>query len=111
MNQSDFNANYAPTSQEVNSITNFLAAHGLTVRDVAENNYYINVNGTVGNVEKAFHVQIDSYTFDGQTYFSNTADPNVNDSSGAHVAAITGLDNFGAQPSVAWPDGSPQYTP
>lgn len=111
LNQSDFNATYAPTSQEVKSITNFLGAHGITVGDVAENNFYVNATGTIGNIEKAFHVQIDSYTYDGQTYFSNTADPNVNDSSGAHVAAITGLDNFGAQPSVAWPDGSPQYTP
>lgn len=73
----------------------------MTVSDVAENNFYVNVTGTIANVEKAFHVQIDSYTFDGTTYFSNTADPNVNDSSGAHVAAITGLDNFGAQPNVA----------
>jgi len=98
---STFASTYSPTSQEVSSVTNFLTAHGLTVNDTAENNLYVNVSGTVAAIEKAFHVQIDSYTLDGQTYYSNTSDPSVNDPSGAHVAAITGLDDYGYQPNIS----------
>src|SRR5713101_6745477 len=33
--QAQFNANFAPTSQEVKSVQNFLSAHGLTLLTVA----------------------------------------------------------------------------
>ncbi len=101
INASTFASTYAPTDQEVKSVTNFLTAHGLTVTDTAGNNMYVEVSGTIAAVEKAFHVQIDNYALDGQTYYSNTRGPSINDSSGAHVAAVTGLDDYGYQPSVA----------
>jgi subtilase family serine protease len=110
LSQSQFNATYGPTSQEVKSVTNFLTAHKLTVLTTAEDNSYVKVQGTVGDIEKAFHTQIDTYSFDGQTYYANTADPNINDASGAHIDAITGLDNYGFTPDIAFqtmPDGQP----
>jgi subtilase family serine protease len=110
LNQSDFDARFSPSSQEVNAVSNFLRAHGLAVTDVAENNFYVNVSATIADVEKAFHVQIDTYSLDGQTYYSNTADPSVNDSSGGLIAAVTGLDDYGYHPNVVVPtaaDGNP----
>jgi subtilase family serine protease len=103
LTQDQFNATYAPTSQEVNSVENFLTAHKLSVVTVAENNFYVKVQGAVGDIEKAFHVQIDNFSYNGFTYQSNTADPNINDPSGAHVAAISGLDDFGFQPTLVRP--------
>lgn len=103
IDQATFNANFAPTSQEVNSFENFAQGHKLTVLTVSDDNAYVKVSGTVGDVEKAFHTQIDTFSYNGQTYFSNTSDPNINDSSGAHVDAITGLDNFDFQPDLAFP--------
>ncbi|HEU5200286.1 MAG TPA: S53 family peptidase [Ktedonobacterales bacterium] len=117
LNQGQFDANFSPTAQEVNSVQNFLSAHKLTVLDVAENNWYVEVQGTVGDIEKAFHVQIDNYNLDGVTYRSNTGNPNVNDASGAHIAAISGMDDYGYQPTLVYPsnpDGttaSPQSVP
>ncbi len=102
LSQSQFNATYGPTSQELNSVTNFLTAHKLTVLATADDNSYVKVQGAVGDIEKAFHVQIDSYSLNGQTYYSNTADPNVNDSSGAHIDAISGMDNYGFAPDIAY---------
>ena len=66
--QDQFNASFGPTSQEANSVQNFLSSHGLTVLAVAENNMYVKVEGTVAAIQKAFHVQIDSYKFKGNTY-------------------------------------------
>jgi len=106
--QADFNASFAPTSQEVKAVQNFLSAHGLTLLSVAENNMYVKVEGTVGAVEKAFHVQIDSFDLNGVTYRSNKADPSVNGNGGGNIAAVTGLDDYGFQPMVAralGPDG------
>ena len=101
--QDQFNADYGPTQQEVNSVENFLSAHNLTVLSVAENNMYIKVEGTAAAIEQAFHVQIHGYNLNGAAYRSNTGDPSIGDASGAHVAAITGLDDYGFQPNVKLP--------
>src|SRR5260370_24720762 len=104
--QDSFNAAFSPTAQEVNSVQNYLTAQGLAVVSVAENNFYVMVQVTIGDIEKAFHLSIHNYSWNGQTYRSNTGDPSVNDAAGAHVAAVTGLDDFGFVPNnVAPTDG------
>lgn len=108
--QTQFDSTFGPTPQEVKAVQNFLTAHGLTAIDVAADNAYVKVQGTAAAVEKAFHVQIDNYSFQGQTYRSNKADPSVNGTSGGHIAAITGMDDFGFQTNVVQasnPDGTP----
>ena len=108
--QDQFNASFGPTSQELNSVQNYLNAKGLSTVFAAENNMFVKVQGTVANIQNAFNVQIHNYKFGGQTYRSNTADPSVNDASGPHIAAITGMDDFGFQPHIAQPtdvDGNP----
>jgi len=101
--QGDFNNSFGPTSQEVKSVQNFLSAHGLALVEVAENNFYVKVQGTVADMEKTFHVSIHNFSYKGQTLRSNTADPSVDKSSGGHVAAVTGLDDFGFEPLYALP--------
>ncbi len=108
--QDQFNSSFSPTAQEVKAVQNFLSAHGLTVLTVAENNFYVKVQGTVGAIEKAFNVQIDSYNLNGETHRSNKADPSVKNSAGGLIAAVTGLDDYGFQPMVAFPSG-PDGTP
>jgi subtilase family serine protease len=93
LSQSQFNASYSPTAQEVKSVSNFLTAHGFTIEDVAENNFYITVSGTIAQAEQAFHVQVNTYRYQGKTYRSNAADPSVSDTSGGNIATVTGLDD------------------
>ncbi len=111
LSQADFNANYSPTSQEANAVSNFLQAHGFTIQATAENNFYIHVTGTVAAAEKAFHVQINNYSYHGQTFRSNAADPSLNDPSGGNIANVTGLDDasgyhsFAQRPALSDGDG------
>ena len=93
INQGQFNADYSPTDQQVKSVSNFLSAHGFTILDTAENNFYIKVSGTIAQSEQAFHVQINNYRYNGKTYRSNAAYPRVNDASGGNIANVTGLDD------------------
>jgi subtilase family serine protease len=113
ISQGQFNATYSPTSQELNATENFLKAHNLNVVNVAENNLYVEVSGKVSDMEQAFHVQIDNYSVDGGVVRSNKADPSVNGNGANHIAAITGLDDLGYHPNVAFPDGAsaPKLTP
>jgi subtilase family serine protease len=101
--QDQFNADYGPSPQEVNSVSNFLSAKNLSVLSVAENNMYIKAQGTVANIQKAFNVQVHNYTLNGASYRSNTGDPSISDPRGGLIAAITGLDDFGFEPNVALP--------
>src|SRR5215470_7705092 len=108
--QDEFNASFSPTPQELNSVANYLRAHKLSMVSVAENNWYVKVQGTVADVEKTFGVQLDNYQFNGQIYRGNRNNPSIDGSSGAHVAAVTGLDDFGFQPALARPidpEGNP----
>jgi len=110
ISQAQFNAAYSPTSQEVGAVQNFLLAHGLTVLAVGDNNMYVKVEGTADAIEKTFHVQIDSYDLNGVTYRSNKADPSVTDNAGGLIDVVTGLDDYGFQPTSMrpmGPDGAP----
>jgi subtilase family serine protease len=113
--QDQFNASFAPTAKEVDSVQKFLTSRGLSVEAVAENSLYIKVQGTVRDIQKAFHVQIDQYKFNGKTYRGNKGNPSTDDIPGARIAAITGLDDFGFEPTFARPteaDGKPvPFTP
>ncbi len=103
LSSSDVNAQFAPTANQMNAVQNWLNSHNLKTLSVEENNYFVKVQGTVGDVQKAFHVQIDNFKFNGQTYRANTSDPSVNDTSGNNIAAITGLDDYGFQPQIKKP--------
>lgn len=113
ISQGQFNATYSPTAQELNATENFLTAHNLNVVNVAENNLYVEVSGKISDMEQAFHVQIDNYSVDGGVVRSNNADPSVSGVGANHIAAITGLDDLGYHPNVAFPDGAsaPKLTP
>jgi subtilase family serine protease len=111
--QEQFNSSFGPTSQEVDAVKNFLSAQGLTVLAVAENNMYVKVQGTVGAIQKAFHVQINSYSFKGKNYRSNKTDPSAHGPAGKYIAAITGMDDLGFRPAFvqpSGPDGKPFLT-
>lgn len=104
LNQGQFNGSYSPTDQQVKSVSNFLSAHGFTILDTAENNFYIKVSGTIAQAEQAFHVQINNYRYQGKNYRSNAADPSVNDASGGNIANVTGLDDASYyQPDIVRP--------
>ena len=113
--QDQFNANFAPTAKEVDLVQKFLTSRSLSVQAVAENNMYIKVQGTVRDIQKAFHVQINQYKFNGKTYRGNKGNPSTDDIPGARIAAVTGLDDFGFEPTFARPtegDGKPvPFTP
>src|SRR5262245_13669447 len=100
--QSQFNSSYGATSQEVDMVKNFLSSNGLTVVAVAEDNAYVKVQGTVGAIQKTFHVQIHNYKLNGKNYRSNKSDPTVNGQAGKYISAITGMDDLGFRPALAW---------
>lgn len=103
LNQSQFNASFSPTAQQVNAVQNFLTAHGLSVVEVAENNFYVKAQGSIGQIEQAFHTSIHNFSLNGVAHRSNTSDPSGNDAGMGLIAAVTGMDDLGFEPAYSFP--------
>ena len=92
LKQSDFAARFAPTAQEAKTVQQFLAAHNLKLVKIGTSNFYVRARGTVGDVEKAFHVQLNNYQVGDKTIRANAGDPYVEGAAGPLVRAVSGLD-------------------
>ncbi|MGB8012291.1 MAG: S53 family peptidase [Terriglobales bacterium] len=88
-------ARFAPTAQEAETVRQFFVGHNLKVVKTGPSNFYVRARGTVADVEKAFHVQLNNYQVRGKTIRSNVSDPYVEGAAGALVRAISGLDSGG----------------
>jgi subtilase family serine protease len=83
---------FGPTSQEAKTVRQFFAAHNLQAVKTGPGNFYVRARGTVGDAEKAFHVQLNNYQVGDKTMRANASDPYVEGAAGALVAAVSGLD-------------------
>src|SRR3984957_15539061 len=100
----DIAIRFAPTAQEAKTVQQFFSAHNLTVVKTGPNNFYVRARGTVGDVEKAFQVQLNNYQVGDKTIRANTGDPYVEGAAGPLVRAVSGLDTAGFEhPLMAKP--------
>jgi subtilase family serine protease len=90
----DIASRFAPTAAEAQTVGEFLSAHNLPVVRVGPDNFSVRARGTLGDVEKAFRVQINNFDVNGKTYRGNTSDPYVEGPAAGLVASVSGLDNL-----------------
>jgi subtilase family serine protease len=106
LKKKDIAGRFAPTAKEAGTVRQFLTAHNLKVVKTGPNNFYVRARGTVGDVEKAFQVQLNNYQVNGKTIRANASDPYVVGAAGALVRAVSGLDAGAFEhPAVARPAG------
>jgi subtilase family serine protease len=84
---------FAPTAEEAKTVQQFFESHNLTVVEVGRDNFFVRARGTVGDVERAFHVQLDNYQVRDKIIRANTSDPYVDGAAGPLVKSISGLDS------------------
>jgi subtilase family serine protease len=97
---SDIAARFGPTAAEAKTVQQFLADHNLKVLKTGPANFYIRAQGTVGDVQKAFHVQLNNYEFHGKTIRANAIDPYIEGEASDVVRAVSGLDTDGFEHPV-----------
>jgi subtilase family serine protease len=71
LKSSDIAARFAPTAAEAKIVQDFFESHDLKVVSVGPNNFYVRAQGTVANVENAFHVQLNEYQVGNKTLRAN----------------------------------------
>jgi len=88
----DLTARFMPTAAEAKTVQSFFKSHNLKVVRTGPNNGYVRARGTIGDVEKAFRVQLNKYEVLGKVVRANDRDPYVDGAAGALVSAVAGLD-------------------
>jgi subtilase family serine protease len=85
-------ARFAPTADEAAAVRQFFESHNLKVVLVGNDNFFVRARGTVGDVQKAFQVQLNNYRVQGTVVRANDRDPHVDGAAAPLVRSVAGLD-------------------
>jgi len=90
----EFTERFGPTAQDYDTVVSFAKANGFTVTDTPANRLLVDINGSVSQVEKAFHVVMTVYQHptEARTFYSPDREPSLDLS--VPVSHIAGLNNF-----------------
>jgi len=86
-------AAFMPTAAEAKTVQTFFESNHLKVVRVGPDNLFVRAKGTVSDVEKAFHVQLNKYKLRGKVIRANDRDPSIDGAAGPLAAAVYGLDS------------------
>ena len=98
-----FTEKFGPTEQDYHALIDFAKANGLKVTVTHPNRVVLDVEGTVTDIEKAFHVNLHVYHHpkETRTFFAPDAEPSLDLQ--VRVLHISGLDNY----SLPHPNSKP----
>jgi subtilase family serine protease len=89
-----FTEQFGPTVQDYRAVIAFAKANGFTVTDTPKNRLLVDINGTVGQIEKAFNVKMGVYQHptENRTFYSPDREPTLD--LNVAVSHIAGLNDF-----------------
>ncbi len=90
----DFAAAYGPTEQDYQAVLTFAKTHHLKVTGTHANRTLVDVNGSVADIENAFHVRMGLYQHpkDARSFFAPDSEPTVDIQT--PLLKVSGLNNF-----------------
>jgi len=89
-----WNARYAPSAEDEQAVVDWATQQGLTITARYPNRLMVNVEGTVGLIEKAFRISINHYQVKGATEFSNDKDPVIPANLATILGSVDGLNSI-----------------
>jgi hypothetical protein len=109
-----WNARFAPSAKDEQSVVDWAASQGLTVTARYPNRLMVNVEGTVDTIQKAFNIKINKYDVGGAIEFSNDHDPVIPGNLVGIIEYVDGLNSImrmlpanAALKGIRGPDYSP----
>ncbi len=106
-----FAEQFGPTAEDYQAVVDFAQANGFSVTGTSANRLLVPINGTVDQIQKAFHVRMNNYQHptEKRTFYSPDHEPSLNLS--VPVAHIAGLNNYSIPHSMAMKAPQRQSTP
>ncbi|HXW55904.1 MAG TPA: S53 family peptidase [Candidatus Cybelea sp.] len=98
LTRDQFDADFAPTRQEVETVQRFLAAYNLKPVSVGSRNLYVKAVGAIADVQRAFTVEIHRFSVRGEIRRANLSDPSIEGSAGSLVSWVGGLSDLSFKP-------------
>lgn len=89
-----FTERFGPTADDYERVAGFARSNGLAVVQIAPNRLVLDVEGTVGDIERGFRVtmQVYQHPTEPRTFYAPDVEPSVDAS--LPVQGISGLDTF-----------------
>jgi len=89
-----FTEKFGPTEAEYQAVINFAEANGLTVTGTHPNRMIVDVNGSVADVQRTFHIRMHNFRHptEGRTFFAPDNEPTVDVP--VPIMQISGLTNY-----------------
>lgn len=91
---SQWNARFAPSAQNEQSVVDWATSQGLTVTHRYANRLLVDVAAPVSTIEKAFGVSINTYQLNAKTFFSNDREPTIPANLSGVVHAVLGMNSL-----------------
>jgi uncharacterized repeat protein (TIGR03803 family) len=94
LTSAQFAERFGPSEKDYEAVVNFARAHGLAVTGRHPNRTLVSVRGTVADVERAFHVNLNEYPHpkESRTFYAPDREPSID--LAVPVLAVGGLDNY-----------------
>jgi subtilase family serine protease len=89
---------YGPADSDIAALVAWLESHGLQVETVSKGRTNIAFNGTVSQVEEAFHTSIHSFQAGDRQFTSNTTDPQIPSALANVVMGVAHLNTIRPRP-------------
>jgi trimeric autotransporter adhesin len=105
-----FGKQFGPSDQDVQTIESWLETKGFQVLKVNPGKQTLEVAGTVGAVQQAFHTTIHKYAVNGQQHNANSSDPQIPVALAPVLGGFVSLNNFPIRHYSRFL-GSAQYNP
>ena len=90
----EFGKRFGVGDNDLQTIQAWLSGNGLTIDKVSRGRMAIELSGTVGQVQSAFHTSIHSYVIGGKQYWANATDPQIPEALIPVVAGLASLSSF-----------------
>jgi len=95
-------ARYAPTQEEFETVKNELVRQGFTVVSTDPLRFSIRVHGTAAVVEKAFHTELNNYSYNGRTFQANARDAHLSGPADDLIDGVAGIERHQTRPKLSY---------
>jgi hypothetical protein len=89
-----FGQRFGPSDADIQTLTTWLGAHGLSVTKVNPGKQTLEISGTAGQFRDTFQTQIHAYQVNGQTHYANASDPQIPEALAPVFGGFASLNNF-----------------
>lgn len=96
-----FGARFGMSQNDLDKITAWLQKEGFTNISVANGRNQISFDGTVGQIESVFAMEMHNYLVNGEVHLANSGEPSVPAALSGIVGSLWHIDDFSPKPRVA----------